>query len=309
MDRISLPGKTEPTGMGWIPDRPDVRDLTSGSDRVRSLLESSGSKSLQLLARRSADAADGEDAALPPSTDLRQWFSPVEDQGHLGSCTANAACGIVEYYQRRTFGKYIDMSRLFLYKATREYLGMTGDTGAHLRSTMGALALFGVPPERYWPYDISRFDEEPSAFSFAFAQSYQALTYFRLDAKGASPEHVLGEVRTHLGAGVPAMFGFTVYASIRNPNKPGDIPFPSHGEEALGGHAIVAVGYDDARAVENPLDGQVRTGAFLIRNSWGSSWGESGYGWLPYEYVRQGLAEDWWSMTAGEWVESSAFDE
>jgi C1A family cysteine protease len=304
MDTILLPGRTEPTGMGWLPDRPDVRDLTYDSPQVRDLLARSGSKSLKALAAKDDSAAEP-----PASVDLREWFSPVEDQGNLGSCTANAACGMVEYFQRRSFGKHVDMSRLFLYKVTREYLGLTGDTGAYLRSVMGSLALFGAPPERYWPYDIAKFEADPPAFAFAFAQSFQALTYFRLDPAGQSGEQTLASVKSHLAAGVPAMFGFTVYATIRNPKKPGDIPYPAKNETVLGGHAIVAVGYDDARTVQNPTDGTTQTGAFLIRNSWGASWGENGYGWLPYEYARQGLAEDWWAMTSAEWVETTAFDE
>jgi C1A family cysteine protease len=304
MDTILLPGRSGPTGMGWLPDRPDVRDLTHESTEIKDLLASSGSKTLQALATASKETAD-----VPASVDLREWFSPVEDQEQIGSCTANAACGMVEYYQSRTFGKYVDMSRLFVYKVTRQYLGLVGDTGAYLRSVMGALALFGSPPEKYWPYDTAKFEDDPPAFCFAFAQNYQALTYFRLDPASQSGEQTLAVVKNHLAAGVPAIFGFTVYATIRKPKKAGDIPFPAKNETTLGGHAIVAVGYDDSRQVQNPTDGKVQTGAFLIRNSWGTTWGEEGYGWLPYEYVRQGLAEDWWSMSSAEWVETAAFDE
>jgi len=300
MESILLPGNTVPTAMGWLPDRPDMRDLSYSSPEVRDVLGASASESLQRLAAGKND--------VPASVDLREHFSPVEDQGRLGSCTANAACGMVEYYQRRSFGKFTDMSRLFVYKVTRQFLGMTGDTGAYLRSVMGALALFGAPPEKYWPYDVSKFDDDPPAFTFAFAQNYQALTYFRLDPAGQSAEANLAAVKSHLAAGIPAIFGFTVYASIQKAKKAGDIPFPGKKENVLGGHAITAAGYDDARVVTNP-DGSTTTGALLIRNSWSESWGEGGYGWLPYEYVLKSLAEDFWAMTSAEWVDTTAFDE
>ena len=161
--------------MGWLPDYPSLRDYTQNHDMVSPLLKSRGQKdSIKgLLAKVNAAPA----ATLATSVDLRPWCSPIENQGALGSCTANAGVGLVEYYERRAFGKHIEGSRLFLYKATRNLLKWTGDTGAFLRSTMEAMVLFGVPPEQYWPYTTAApaFDQEPSAFCYAFAQNYQAM--------------------------------------------------------------------------------------------------------------------------------------
>ena len=132
----------------------------------------------------------------------------------MGSCTANAGVGVVEYFERRAFGKHIDASRLFLYKVTRNLDHQTGDTGAYLRTTMGGLVLFGVPPEEYWPYKIADFDKEPSAFCYAFAQNYQAISYYRLDPPGIAKDALLNQIKTNLAGGLPSMFGFTVYSSV-----------------------------------------------------------------------------------------------
>ena len=277
-------------GMGWQPDLPDFRDFTPQSPEVKSVL----SKSRLLKAKA---------AKLPASVDLRQWCSPIEDQGDLGSCTANAGVGLLEYYERRACGHHLDASRLFLYKATRDLLGWTGDDGAYLRTTMKAMALFGVPPEQYWKYNIAAFDDEPPAFCYAFAQNYQALKYYRLDPPGTSPSEILGCIKKYLAAGLPSMFGFTVYSSIPPIGAgTGDIPFPQQGENVEGGHAIDAVGYNDTKKIGNDK------GALLIRNSWGTAWGEDGYGWLPYKYVEVGLADDFWSLVRSEYTDTDLFE-
>jgi C1A family cysteine protease len=246
---------------------------------------------------------------LPGAVDLRQWCSPVEDQRMLGSCTAHAGAGIIEYYERKAFGKHIDASRLFLYKVTRNLMKMKGDTGAYLRTTMGAMVLFGVPPEEYWPYtdEEAGFDREPPAFCYAFAQNYQTLKYYRHDPPGTTGEAVVKKLKAYLAAGHPAMFGFTVYNSIEQAEENGRIPFPSAKEKIEGGHAVAAVGYDDKVKIRNKYGGKETTGALLIRNSWGKGWGERGYGWLPYEYVLKGLAEDFWAVLKKEWMDTGAF--
>ena len=134
--------------------------------------------------------------------------------GDIGSCTAHAAIALVEYFEIRTQQKHIDASRLFLYKVSRNLLNWHGDTGAYLRTAMEALVLFGVPPERYMPYAPENFDSEPSAFCYAFGQSFQTASYYRLDPLGTRPDRLLKDIKVSLAAGYPLMFGFTVYDSL-----------------------------------------------------------------------------------------------
>jgi C1A family cysteine protease len=287
-----MPASNRLQGMGWLPDWPDVRDYTPEHEDVAPLVAATGAT---------------KSHAVPDSVDLEQWCSPIEDQGQLGSCTAHAAVGLVEYFERKAFGRHIDASRLFVYKATRNLLRSSGDTGAFLRSAMGALVLFGAPPEDYWPYDTEKFDDEPPSFCYAFGQSFQAIKYLRLDPPGTKPERILEQVKSFLASQLPVMFGFTVYSSIRQADQDGKIPLPAGREKVEGGHAIIAIGYDDALRIDHRQSSGTTQGAVKIRNSWGTGWGDRGYGWLPYNYVTEGLAEDWWTLITGEWVETGAF--
>lgn len=292
--KITLSGSRKVVGTGWLPPMPDLRDYTQDQKDIKAL-----SRKLGIDKKKKATE----------SVDLRKWCSPVEDQGELGSCTAQAGIGIIEYFEKRAFKKYTNASRLFLYKTTRNLMRVHGDYGAFLRCTMGALVHCGAPPEKYWPYDIEKFDDEPDAFLYSIADDYKAIKYFCHDPKGAKVPYqdVLTSVKQYLEGGIPSMFGFWGFPSYDKSDVPGGIPYPSENESAEWGHAVVAVGYDDNKAIKNLTNNKSTRGALLIRNSWGKDWGDEGYGWLPYGYVLDNLADDFWSLISMDWVDSNQF--
>ena len=304
--RVSIPSSGKVFGTGWLPPMYDPRDYTDDNRAIKLV----GKRLAEKLKARKTKASQ----APPTSVDLRYWCSDIEDQGGLGSCTAHAAVGVVEYFQRRSFGKHLDGSRLFVYKTTRNLMGVVGDTGAWLRNTMGALVLCGVPGESYWGYTDATpdFDREPPQFIYAVADNYEALKYFAHDPlnKNIPLKSVLASVKAYLAKGIPSMFGFWGYGSFDFGDSPGHIPLPIDAElagEPDWGHAIAAIGYDDNLKITNTVNNKSTKGALLIRNSWGLGWGQGGYGWMPYDYVLKGIAMDFWSMLKMEWVDTDQF--
>ena len=305
---------TELKGLGWIPDVPTINDYTLDTESVTHLIAKTS------LARRVVDtmgagmprstvdkggtvavaAPAAAPTALAAQVDLRQFCSLIEDQGQYGSCTANAAVALVEYFEKRAFNKYIDASRMFVWKTTHDLMGISGNTGAYIRTTMEALVLFGTPPEAFWSYDAQHFDIEPTAFCYAFADNYKAIQYVRLDPATLTPAQVLENVRMMLNSGFPAMFGLPVYPEFDHPVQ-GKVAFPAPTSRSRGGHAICAVGYDDDLMIGPDK------GALLVRNSWGKTWGLDGYGWLSYKYVTAGLTADWWTLIKEKWVDTGRF--
>lgn len=281
-----------PQATGWIPDPADARDLTTDSSRIERLAPSLKAEAVE-----------------PPRIDLREYFPPVGRQGTINSCTAFTAAALLGYVQRRTFDRLYQPSPLFLYKVERNLLHQTGDRGAFLRIAMKALRAFGAPPESEWPYDVRYYESEPPAFVYALAANYKTTAYYRLDPAGTTREALLAAVRSSLAREVPVMFGFVLYpSSDQSYTNGGALPFPEPGERPVGLHALVAAGYDDGKVIVNRAGGTTTTGALRVRNSWGPEWGDGGYGWLPYDYVLQNYASDWWSLIRADFLDPAQFE-
>lgn len=221
-------------------------------------------------------------APLPPSVDLRTAMTPIEDQGELGSCTANAAVALAEYQDRKVDGRYSNYSRLFVYYNERVIEGTVGqDSGAQIRDAIKAMAKYGVCLEAEWPYKIAKFKVKPTAAMYKSGAKRKALEYARVN-------QVQHDICSALVQGFPVEIGFTVYESFESAAvaKSGIVPMPGRAEQVLGGHAVVIVGYD----VSTP-----EAAVVICRNSWGPKWGMKGYFTMPMAYVLNGdLAEDFW---------------
>jgi C1A family cysteine protease len=221
-------------------------------------------------------------AKLPSKVDLRPNCPPVYDQGQLGSCTGNAIAGAVQFdREKQKLKPDFVPSRLFIYYGERVIEGtVNSDAGAQIRDGIKVVAKQGVPPETDWPYDITKFADKPPPKAFTDALKDLAVSYSRVAQN-------LGQMKGCLASGFPFVFGFTVYDSFESQQvaQTGVVPMPASGESVLGGHAVVAVGFDD---------GQQR---FIVRNSWGTGWGMQGYFTIPYAYLTDtGLASDFWTI-------------
>jgi len=237
---------------GWLPDIPDQRDYLYSAIKPK--------------------------IKLKPKADLRRYCSLVEQQGKLGSCTACALVGNLEFLDNRPDATYTDVSRLFIYYNERALRGNEEyDSGASLRDGIKTLKKIGYCREDIWPYVIPRFDVKPPQSCYLEAGSHRIESYYRI--------HTLSEMFTCLAQGYPFVFGFAVYESFKSKQteRTGRVVMPKKGERSLGGHAVTAVGYNQKEK------------RFLVRNSWGIKWGRAGYFTMPYEYLET-LAADFWTI-------------
>lgn len=257
IEMLKVRGPSPHGGYGWLRDMPDARDFAYAAPLIRF------------------------PKGLPPSVDLRSECPPPYDQGQLGSCTGNGIAGAIEFEQRKQGTKEFTPSRLFIYYNERVMEGtVSQDAGAQIRDGIKSVATLGVPPEADWPYVPSKFAEQPPQQAYDDAKQDLVSVYARVAQN-------LIQMQGCLAEGYLFVFGFTVYDSFESQEvaQTGIVPMPASGEGVLGGHCVVAVGYDDS------------TRRFIVRNSWGTSWGQKGYCTMPYEYLLSPhLSSDFWTI-------------
>ena len=255
--RLNVRSASRHGGYGWVRDLPDARDYLYAAPLYRF------------------------PSGLPSSVDLRSECPPVYDQGQLGSCTGNGIAGAIEFDQRKQGTKEFTPSRLFIYYNERVIEGtVSQDSGAQVRDGIKSVATLGAPSEKDWPYNISEFAQKPPTAAYADAKLDLVSSYSRVAQS-------LTQMQGCLAEGYPFVFGFTVYESFEGQQvaDSGIVRMPAHGEKVVGGHCVVAVGYDDSQR------------HFIIRNSWGTGWGIKGYCYMPYEYlISPHLASDFWTI-------------
>lgn len=248
---------------GWRPSLPDQRDkyLRFGQSQI--------------------DALAGID-----HVDLSADMPPCYDQGDLGSCTANAIAGVLQYDEiKQKLAVQTTPSRLFIYWNERyldPYTSVTEDTGSTITMGIRACKTYGFADESDWPYNVQKFAVEAPGAVYASATKNRITDYARVN-------QTVQDLQAALAAGHPVAFGFSVYQSFESNAvaKNGIVPMPLRRERMVGGHATVLVGFDNT------------TQRFKVRNSWGPKWGDGGYFYLPYAYAtNKNLSGDFWVINA-----------
>lgn len=234
-------------------------------------------KLIPLCASSSGGGGAGLKQNFPPKMDLRDKMPPIYDQGDLGSCTSNALVAAYCFNDRDFMG-----SRLFLYYNERKIRGdEKEDSGAYLSDGIKSLEEEGVCPESEWPYKISKFKDCPPPECYIHAKRHRA-------EKATNIMDDLDHMKNALCVGFPFVVGITIFESFESleASRTGVVSMPKPNEKVLGGHAVVVVGYDDSKR------------QWIMRNSWGTDWGDKGYFYLPYEYLmNQSWTSDLWNIT------------
>ena len=191
----------------------------------------------------------------------------IIDQGAIGDCVANAFYYAVMLQTKNA----INLSRLYIYANCRciDYTPLNQDDGTIIRTACSAILNYGICLEQVYPYN-SNYKILPPLNAYQNAKKFKLFNYQFVNQDLVSLKSALTNYK------VPIVFGIMVYASFmtKNVTQSGIVPMPNtKTEKLLGGHCVCMVGYDDSKQM------------FKCANSWGTSWGDKGYFYLPYKFV------------------------
>lgn len=223
------------------------------------------------------DYYDQTGVEIQGSVDLRSTDSPIDDQGSLGSCSANA---FVNAYENMVLSSgetnFVDLSRLFLYYNSRilEESVETDSGVIEIKSTLDAAKEYGICTEEIWPYQANTIYTTPSNEAYTDALQRRIPSY-----EFIANDDAMREVISLYSK--PVLIGMYVFDDFMLANKTKYIiPMPNDTEFALGGHAVIVVGYTENKD-------------FIIKNSFGTDWGNDGYAILPKEYSERYIFDRW----------------
>ncbi|OXM55638.1 hypothetical protein CFP75_00770 [Amycolatopsis alba DSM 44262] len=231
----------------------------------------------------------------------RAWFPPVLDHRDQPTCTAAVVTALAAYQVRRLTGLDWTPSVLFNYVTSRMISGHGRLRGSRLDWAFAAWHRFGLPSEADWPFSAAQIDRIPTKACFLRAKAFRGIGYRRLDTGEQAPGEPLARIRAAVGSGTPVSLEFPLNPAQLTAMDSGRLPMLPDDAKVFARHVVLVTGYDDnAYAGTEPGSGEELTGALLVRNSWGTGWGDEGYGWLPYRYCDKGLTSHHWTVELGQ---------
>lgn len=206
-------------------------------------------------------------AALPPEIDLSHLV-PIRDQGQCGTCVSFAGTGIMDAFQKRAHTiPQGGLSPLFLYARCKAQDGIPDQEGTFPRVALEVMRKEGICPESALPY--SKLSQQACLTMPQITEAHmQAALQYKI--KAYARIYSLQEIKQALAAGKLVMPGVLVTESFMKPLN-GVLPEPSG--RILGLHAVYLCGYSDSKK------------AVRMANSWGASWGDKGFCWIPYDVL------------------------
>lgn len=286
--------------LGRLPAYPDARDYSPN------IIEFMNKTGQNVVAKLQAFEAN-----VTAQHSNRSLITRIEDQGNWGACVGFGCNYAMEMIMRVVAKRSLRFSARYTYRMGRFLAGLYGDSGLWVKNGLSSLVRYGLVDESRYPYDTSsNIDEKVDPDLHGLADDLRGAKYFRLDYPNVSKSEMLQRINKYIQQRFPVVMGFYCFDTLfdRTVDETGSVPYPAESESTIGGHCVCLVGYDDSRKIQNPLDGNITTGAWQFVNSWSQMWGDGGFGYLPYDYLLKPnsigvLADEFYTITKAAWID------